>query len=46
MEDQADWEVSGQGSLTALDWQVERCGGSHRLRPIEKYGSVTEPQSI
>ena len=23
MEDQADWEVSGQGSLTALDWQVE-----------------------
>jgi hypothetical protein len=23
MEDQADWEVSGQGSLSALVWQVE-----------------------
>ena len=23
LENQADWEVSGHGSLTALDWQVE-----------------------
>lgn len=23
MENQADWEVSGQGPLTALDWQVD-----------------------
>jgi hypothetical protein len=37
IENQADWEVSGQGSLTALDWRVEAI----RRGPLA-YGLLTD----